>query len=93
MEEPVDQLIIEASCHPTWRPYSSGQGNFLRSAVDQKFITESVPAQKSIGDEVFTGTLTGSRWSENHSACKDNTCRVAKMVSEAQGQKPNTPVH
>jgi Cd2+/Zn2+-exporting ATPase len=65
-----------------------------RSAVDQSPITgESLPVEKSPGDEVFAGTVNGdgSLEIEVTRRAQDSTLsRVIQMVAEAQGQKSPT---
>ena len=96
MEEPVDQLIIGdmVVIRPGDRIPVDGVISLGESAVDQSPITgESVPVQKSIGDEVFTGTINQEAALEVKITrlAKDNTLsRVMKMVSEAQGQQSPT---
>jgi len=54
---------------------------------------ESVPVQKGVGDEVFTGTINQEAALEVKITrlAKDNTLsRVMKMVAEAQGQQSPT---
>lgn len=64
------------------------------SALDQSPVTgESVPVDKSPGDEVFAGTINqqNSLEIEVTKLAKDNTlARVMQMVSEAQAQKSPT---
>ena len=96
MEEPVDQLIIGdmVVIRPGDRIPVDGVISLGESAVDQSPITgESVPVQKSVGDEVFTGTINQEAALEVKITrlAKDNTLsRVMKMVSEAQGQQSPT---
>jgi Zn2+/Cd2+-exporting ATPase len=65
-----------------------------QSAVDQSPITgESVPMEKSVGDEVFAGTINHSGTLEivTTRLAKDNTLsRVIQMVQEAQSQQSPT---
>jgi Cd2+/Zn2+-exporting ATPase len=71
-------------------------GRVLRgqSAVDQSPITgESLPVDKSPGDEVFAGTINGDGSLELEVAkrAQDTTLsRVIQMVAEAQSQKSPT---
>lgn len=64
------------------------------SLVDQSPITgESVPVEKSVGAEVFAGTVNQQNALEVEvgKLAKDNTlARVMEMVAEAQGQKSPT---
>jgi len=64
------------------------------SAVDQAPITgESVPVEKTVGDEVFAGTVNGTGALEITTlrAAGDRTLdRVVRMVEEAQTQKAPT---
>ena len=96
MEEPVDQLIIGdmVVIRPGDRIPVDGVIALGVSAIDQSPITgESVPVQKSVGDEVFTGTINQEAALEVKvtQLAKDNTLsRVMKMVSEAQGQQSPT---
>lgn len=96
MEEPVDQLIIGdmVVIRPGDRIPVDGVISLGESTVDQSPITgESVPIQKSVGDEVFTGTINQEAALEVKITrlAKDNTLsRVMKMVSEAQGQQSPT---
>jgi Cd2+/Zn2+-exporting ATPase len=96
MEEPVDQLIIGdmVVIRPGDRIPVDGVIALGVSAIDQSPITgESVPVQKSVGDEVFTGTINQEAALEVKVTQleKDNTLsRVMKMVSEAQGQQSPT---
>jgi len=61
------------------------------SSVNQAPITgESLPVEKSPGDEVFAGTINdrGSLEVQVSRAAKDNTLsRIIGMVEEAQGQR------
>lgn len=61
------------------------------SAVDQAAITgESIPVDKSSGDDVYAGTMNGygALEIEVEKLVKDNTiARIISMVEEAQGQK------
>jgi Cd2+/Zn2+-exporting ATPase len=66
------------------------------SAVDQSPITgESLPVEKTVGDEVFAGTINGSGSLEITSsrAMGDRTLdRVIRLVAEAQTQRAPTQV-
>lgn len=65
-----------------------------RSSVDQSPITgESLPVEKSPGDEVFAGTVNGENTLEvrvRRLADDTTLARVIKMVEEAQTQKSPT---
>jgi len=96
VEEPVDQLSIGdmVVIRPGDRIPVDGVISQGESAVDQSPITgESLPIQKSVGDEVFTGTINQEAALEVEISrlAKDNTLsRVMKMVAEAQGQQSPT---
>lgn len=74
---PVDGVVID--------------GN---SGVDQSPVTgESIPVDKSIGDNVFAGTINGEGVMEvkvTRLAVDSTLSRVMKMVEEAQAQKSPT---
>jgi Cd2+/Zn2+-exporting ATPase len=65
-----------------------------RSAVDQSPITgESIPVEKDVGSEVYTGTVNSEGVLEikiTHLAADNTLARLIHMVEEAQSQK--TPV-
>lgn len=71
-------------------------GNILdgNSAIDQSSVTgESLPVDKTPGDQVFAGTVNGEGALEVKvtRVAKDSTlARVMKMVEEAQSQKSPT---
>ncbi|MHB8087666.1 MAG: heavy metal translocating P-type ATPase [Anaerolineaceae bacterium] len=96
VEESVDLLSIGdmVVIRPGDRIPVDGVISLGESAVDQSPITgESVPVQKSVGDEVFTGTINQEAALEVKITrlAKDNTLsRVMKMVAEAQGQQSPT---
>jgi len=96
IEESVDQLSIDdiVVVRPGDRIPVDGVIALGESAVDQSPITgESVPVQKGVGDEVFTGTINQEAALEVKITrlAKDNTLsRVMKMVAEAQGQQSPT---
>lgn len=96
IEEPVEQLSIGdvVVVRPGDRIPVDGVISQGESAIDQSPITgESVPVQKGIGDEVFTGTINQESALEVNITrlAKDNTLsRVMKMVAEAQGQQSPT---
>jgi Cd2+/Zn2+-exporting ATPase len=64
------------------------------SSIDQSPITgESVPVEKSVGDEVFAGTLNGDGLIEvrvTRVAADSTVARMIRLVEEAQGQKSTT---
>ncbi|NER32536.1 MAG: heavy metal translocating P-type ATPase [Oscillatoria sp. SIO1A7] len=72
---PIDGIILE--------------GN---SAINQASITgESLPAQKSIGDEVFAGTLNGSgalKLRVNKPPESNLIQRIVRLVEQAQTEQP-----
>jgi len=96
VEEPVEQLSIGdvVVVRPGERIPVDGVISQGESAIDQSPITgESVPVQKGIDDEVFTGTINQESALEIKITrlAKDNTLsRVMKMVAEAQGQQSPT---
>jgi len=96
IEESVDHLSIGdmVVIRPGDRIPVDGVIALGESAVDQSPITgESVPVQKGVGDEVFTGTINQEAALEVKITrlAKDNTLsRVVKMVAEAQGQQSPT---
>ncbi len=65
-----------------------------RSAIDQSAITgESLPVDKSPGDEVFAGTVNGQNALDiqvNVLAADNTLNRVIQMVAEAQSQQSPT---
>ncbi|MCE9605499.1 MAG: cadmium-translocating P-type ATPase [Planctomycetia bacterium] len=80
--------------HPAQRIPVDGTVRAGHSAVDQAPITgESVPVEKTVGDEVFAGTVNGTGALEvtTSRAAGDRTLdRVVRMVEEAQTQKAPT---
>lgn len=64
------------------------------SAVDQAPITgESVPVDKTVGDQIFAGTINGNGLLEfKTTGEKDQTtiARIIRTVQEAQGQRAST---
>lgn len=96
IEESVDQLSIDdlVVIRPGDRIPVDGVISLGESTIDQSPITgESVPVQKGVGDEVFTGTINQDAALEVKITrlAKDNTLsRVMKMVAEAQGQQSPT---
>ena len=93
---PVEQVRVGETVivHPAQRIPVDGKVRAGRSAVDQAPITgESVPVEKSPGDEVFAGTVNGSGALEivTSRAAGDRTLdRVVRLVEEAQTQKAPT---
>lgn len=96
LEESVDLLSINdiVVVRPGDRIPVDGVISLGESTIDQSPITgESVPVQKGVGDEVFTGTINQDAALEVKITrlAKDNTLsRVMKMVAEAQGQQSPT---
>lgn len=80
--------------HPAQRIPVDGTVSAGQSSVNQAPITgESVPVEKSLGNEVFAGTVNGSGALEvvTTSASGDRTLdRVVRMVQDAQNQKAPT---
>lgn len=96
IEIPVSQLKVKdvAIVRPGDRIAVEGKITKGSSSVDQSPITgESVPVDKTIGDNVFAGSINGDGSLEVEVAklAKDTTmARVIKMVEEAQTQKSST---
>lgn len=90
-EVTVGETVI---VHPAQRIPVDGKVSAGKSAVDQAPITgESVPVEKSPGDEVFAGTVNGLGALEivTTRASGDRTLdRVVRLVEEAQTQKAPT---
>ncbi len=90
---PVDELIIGdvIIVRPGERIAMDGTVVEGFSAVNQASLTgESVPVEKSVGDEVYAGTINerGSMQIRVTHLAKDNTiARIIAMVEEAQGQR------
>ncbi|MCG9969418.1 cadmium-translocating P-type ATPase [Pelotomaculum terephthalicicum JT] len=84
----IDDVII---CRPGERIPMDGKVVQGFSSVNQSPITgESLPVEKSIGDEVYAGTINerGSLEIMVTKLAKDNTIsRIIDMVEEAQGQR------
>jgi len=84
----IDDVII---CRPGERIPMDGKVVQGFSSVNQASITgESLPVEKSIGDEVYAGTINerGSLEIMVTKLAKDNTIsRIIDMVEEAQGQR------
>ncbi|MET0399824.1 MAG: heavy metal translocating P-type ATPase [Longimicrobiaceae bacterium] len=96
VEVPVDQVAQGevVMVPPAERIPVDGEVRQGRSAVNQAPITgESVPVEKTAGDEVFAGTVNGEGALEvvTTRAAGDRTLdRVVKLVEEAQTQKAPT---
>ena len=90
-EVTVGETVI---VHPAQRIPVDGKVSAGKSAVDQAPITgESVPVEKSPGDEVFAGTVNGLGALEivTTRASGDRTLdRVVRLVEEAQTRKAPT---
>ena len=95
-EVPVGEVKVGETVvvRPAERVTVDGVVKSGRSSIDQAPITgESVPVEKTVGDEVYAGTVNGSGAIEITStkAAGDRTLdRVVKLVSEAQTQKAPT---
>jgi Cd2+/Zn2+-exporting ATPase len=95
-EVPVEQVPVGevVLVRPAERVPVDGTVRSGRSAVDQAPITgESIPLDKSPGDEVFAGTINGQGALEvvTTRAAGDRTLdRVIQLVEEAQAQKSPT---
>ena len=95
-EVPVEQVPVGevVLVRPAERMPVDGTVRSGRSAVDQAPITgESIPVDKSPGDEVFAGTINGEGALEvvTTRAAGDRTLdRVIQLVEEAQSQKSPT---
>jgi Cd2+/Zn2+-exporting ATPase len=87
---PGDQVVVK----PAERFPVDGKVSQGRSAVNQAPITgESIPVDKSPGDDVFAGSVNGdgALVIDVSAAIGDRTLdRVIKLVSEAQTQKAPT---
>jgi Cd2+/Zn2+-exporting ATPase len=87
----VDDLVI---VRPGERLPADGRVDSGAGAVDQSPITgESVPVEKSAGDEVFAGTVNGdgSLIVRVTRRAEDSTMsRMIRLVEEAQAQKGRT---
>lgn len=96
VEEPVETLTIGdvVIVPPGDRLPVDGEIIKGSSAIDQSPITgESVPVSKTIGDEVFAGTINTEAALEVRvtKLAKDNTLnRVIEMVANAQSQQSPT---
>jgi len=95
-EVPVEQLSIGdiVIARPGDRIPVDGEVADGSSAVDQSPITgESVPVTKSVGDEVFAGTVNKDNAIEiqvTHLAADNTLSRVMNLVAEAQSQQSPT---
>ena len=93
VEESVESLVLGdiVMIRPGDRVSVDGQVVEGNSSVDQSPVTgESVPVTKSMGDEVFAGTINVENALEVRvgKLSRDNTLnRVVELVSEAQTQK------
>lgn len=96
IELPVEQLQLEDTVivRPGVRVPVDGAVLVGQSGVDQSPVTgESLPVDKSVGDQVFAGSVNGEGALEVKVTrlAKDSTLsRVMKMVEEAQTQKSVT---
>ncbi len=96
VEEPVAQLRVGdvVIVRPGDRVPVDGEVVSGSSAIDQSPITgESVPVEKTSGDEVFAGTINQEAALDVRVTrlAKDNTLsRVMQMVAEAQSQQSPT---
>lgn len=96
VEEPVDELQVGdvVVVRPGDRIPVDGEISSGATAVDQSPITgESVPVNKTEGDEVFAGTINQDNAVDVRvtKLAADNTLnRVMQMVAEAQGQQSPT---
>lgn len=96
VEEPVEQLQVGdvVVARPGDRIPVDGEVAVGSSAVDQSPITgESVPVTKTVGNEVFAGTVNKDNALEIRvtRVAADNTLsRVMKLVAEAQSQQSPT---
>lgn len=88
--EPGDDVLIR----PGDRVSADGHVTFGASDVDQSSITgESMPATKTVGDEVFAGTLNGAgalRVRVSRAPSQTVIARIADMVAAASETKANT---
>jgi Zn2+/Cd2+-exporting ATPase len=96
VEVPVESVAAGevVLVRPAERMPVDGEVRQGRSAVDQSTITgESVPVEKTEGDEVFAGTINGDGALEviTTRAAGDRTLdRVVRLVEEAQTRKAPT---
>jgi Cd2+/Zn2+-exporting ATPase len=96
LQLPVEQVVVGdvVIVRPAERISVDGEVRAGSSAVNQAPVTgESVPVQKSAGDQVFAGTVNGEGAIEitTTKAVGDRTLdRVIKLVEEAQTQKAPT---
>ncbi|MBX3354506.1 MAG: heavy metal translocating P-type ATPase [Phycisphaeraceae bacterium] len=93
IEVPVESVEIGETVviRPGERVGVDGRVSAGQSAVDQAPITgESVPVEKSRGDEVFAGTLNGDgalHVTALRVAADSTMARMIRLVEEAQSQK------
>jgi cation-transporting P-type ATPase J len=93
---PAEALALrdEILVRPGERIGADGEVVFGASDVDQATITgESLPASKSLGDEVFAGTLNGTgvlRIRVTRRAGDSVVARIASLVEEASRTKART---
>jgi Cd2+/Zn2+-exporting ATPase len=95
-ELPVEQILIgdRVSVRPGVRIPVDGQVLSGQSEVNQSPVTgESIPVKKTVGSQVFAGTVNGDGALEVQVTrlAQDSTlARVMKMVEQAQEQKSKT---
>ena len=95
-EVPIEQLVIGdmVVVLPGERLPADGRIDNGTSAVDQSPMTgESVPVEKSVGDEVFAGTVNGDGSlliSVTRLAADSTMARMIVMVESAQNEKGKT---
>lgn len=95
-EEPVEQLQLDdvVMVRPGDRIPVDGEVLSGDSLVDQSPITgESVPVAKSVGDEVFAGTVNSDSALQvrvTRLAADNTLTRVMQLVAEAQSQQSPT---
>lgn len=96
VEVPVDEVKIDelVVVRPGVRISVDGLITVGSSAIDQSPITgESMPVEKSLGDQVFAGSVNGNGALQVRvtKLAKDNTlARVMQLVEESQTQKTKT---
>ena len=95
-EVPVEQLQVDdvVIVRPGERLPADGRVRAGSGAVDQSPITgESVPVEKSPGDDVFAGTVNGDgslEVSVTKRSADSTMSRMIRLVEEAQHQKGRT---
>ena len=95
-EVPVEQLLVDdvVIVRPGERLPADGRVRAGSGAVDQSPITgESVPVEKSPGDDVFAGTVNGDgslEVSVTKRSADSTMSRMIRLVEEAQHQKGRT---